>query len=438
MQDLYSQLKQYEKNQATKFPTSGTIKRIDGLFVDITVPGSSTIYRNVKCVGTPSSTGQVVVLTWENSIPTAHVTGGAASSTDIALVRGPQGTAGPTGATGPTGAQGPAGPTGPQGATGPTGPQGPQGDPGPQGPAGSVNAASSIGFTELSNAPATPAAGTLSVYAKTDHKVYKKASDGVEKEIGAAGRELLTGNRTYYVATTGNDSNDGLTAGTPFLTIQKAFDTIVQKLDVAGYTVIIQVSNGTYTAGVSLGAWSGGGAITFQGNTSTPASCTINVSGGTCFYGAGILPGIVTVNGFKLIGSYGIRIDAPGQIQYLNVQFGACTSWQVCAQNAGASVVMNGPAEIVGGAACHAVAQRNAMILMNPYQLTVTGNPAFSAYFFQATQLGIIRCTSGMTISGTATGVKYNASANGVVSMQGQTVPGSTTTATTYGGQYVP
>lgn len=47
---------------------------------------------------------------------------------------------------------------------------------------------------------------------------------------------------TYYVATDGNDSNNG-SSGTPFLTIQKAADVVS-----AGDTVIIR--DGTYTTTV--------------------------------------------------------------------------------------------------------------------------------------------------------------------------------------------
>jgi hypothetical protein len=47
-----------------------------------------------------------------------HVTGGSASSSEVALVRGPQGSEGPEGPAGPTGAQGPQGTTGATGSTG--------------------------------------------------------------------------------------------------------------------------------------------------------------------------------------------------------------------------------------------------------------------------------------------------------------------------------
>lgn len=184
MNDLYAQLQQYEKNQATKFPTSGTIAGIDGGLVDVSV--GTTILRNVKVVGAPSSTGQQVVLTWENGTPTAHVTGSSAPSGGVALIRGPQGAQGLQGPAGPVGAQGPQGIQGPQGEKGAQGEQGPQGEPGPEGPAGSLLTQSPIELLELANTPPNPPVGSMRLYPKADHKFYQLASDGTEKEVGGA------------------------------------------------------------------------------------------------------------------------------------------------------------------------------------------------------------------------------------------------------------
>jgi hypothetical protein len=198
MTDLYSTLQQYDKSQDKKFPTSGTIARIDGGFVDVTVRGMSTILRNVKCVGSPTTAGQAVVLTWENGVPTAHMTDGSTASTAVALVRGPQGLDGPQGPAGPTGAQGPAGPTGPTGAQGTQGIQGIQGIQGPTGLTGAVSAATSLALIEQALDPAAIAGDTI-VYAKTDHKVYKRIPSGTITELGAGAGGGFTASTTAPV-----------------------------------------------------------------------------------------------------------------------------------------------------------------------------------------------------------------------------------------------
>jgi hypothetical protein len=92
---------------------------------------------------------------------------------------------------------------------------------------------------------------------------------------GGAGRQLLTGDLQLYVATTGNDSNDGLTAGTPWLTIQHGLDYVANKIDGGGHTVFLNIAAGTYSSpalsligpipGLSFRFWTAG-AVTIDVN----------------------------------------------------------------------------------------------------------------------------------------------------------------------------
>src|SRR5215831_2260523 len=59
-------------------------------------------------------------------------------------------------------------------------------------------------------------------------------------------RSKLTQDTTFYVATTGNNNNNGLTPGTAWATPSYAYNFLLQNYDLAGYTVIIQLADGTY------------------------------------------------------------------------------------------------------------------------------------------------------------------------------------------------
>jgi len=108
---------------------------------------------------------------------------------------GPQGPAGPQGPPGADstvpGPVGPTGATGPQGTTGPAGPGVPTG-----GTTGQVLqkasatdyatawvTPTSLDLTEQASNPAAPAAGTLRVFAKTDHGLYVIDSTGAVRRL---------------------------------------------------------------------------------------------------------------------------------------------------------------------------------------------------------------------------------------------------------------
>jgi len=83
----------------------------------------------------------------------------------------------------------------------------------------------------------------------TGLKVNFSAAPAVTMGGPTAGdiRETLSQDRTYYVATTGSNSNTGLASGAEFLTIAKALDA-VSKLDFNGFVITIQIADGTYSS----------------------------------------------------------------------------------------------------------------------------------------------------------------------------------------------
>jgi hypothetical protein len=237
-------------------------------------------------------------------------------------------------------------------------------------------------------------------------------------------REKLTANRTYYVRTDGSNSNTGLvnSAGGAFLTIQRAYDVIVANLDLAGFTVTVQIADGTYTGGLLISQpWIGGGAVIFQGNSVTPANVVISTTSADCFGATGSLPGTLTVKDCKVqttTSGSGLNMQAVGLMQFGNMEFGACSSGQI---NCGASTAGSGANiscisnyKISGGAFAHVVASRVSNVAIESKTITITGTPAFSNSFALA-DLNSLIALDGNTFSGTATGPRYNVMRGGCI-----------------------
>jgi len=77
---------------------------------------------------------------------------------------------------------------------------------------------------------------------------------------------------TYYVATTGSDTNDGLTSGTPFKTINYAISKIPA---LVRHKIDIYVADGDYPESVVLEGTGGHQSINIIGNVSLPTHVTI-------------------------------------------------------------------------------------------------------------------------------------------------------------------
>lgn len=261
---------------------------------------------------------------------------------------------------------------------------------------------------------------------------------------GLNSRIRLGANLTLYVATTGSDTtNNGLSAGSPFATIQHAYDVLKANYDLCGYTATIQVADGTYTAGLSctgpLMGQAGAAGLILQGNTgamsnviiSTSVDC-ITLSGGSA----------MTVQYVKMITSNGnaINVTSLSTLRIGNVNFGAAYGNHMIVSGS-SKIFLIANYTISGGTTtyAHMQAYGSASIQANGVgTVTITGTPAWG-YGFAFAYDGASMYIPGITFSGSATGARYIASTNGVINTAGSGasyLPGSVAGSTATGGQY--
>jgi hypothetical protein len=234
-------------------------------------------------------------------------------------------------------------------------------------------------------------------------------------------REKLTAARTYYVAATGSDTaNNGLTAGSPFKTIQKAID-IVASLDISIYNVTIQAAAGTYTNSALVnGFWVGLGVVTIAGDTTTPSNCLWSVSDGSASCLNAKNGSSISVQGFKFVIASGFAhlYSQTGAIIMVSgkCEFGNSTAHQIVAENAR---VYTGAPEILSGTTggWHYFSTMGGLIMCQNATWTASGTWT-GAGFAQALLNGVVYAFNN-TFSGSFVGQRYFASMNGCVTSNG-------------------
>lgn len=256
-------------------------------------------------------------------------------------------------------------------------------------------------------------------------------------------RTQLAAARTYYVATTGSDSNDGLSSGAPFLTIQKAVN-VASMLDNGGYDITIDVENGTYTGQVVLKSFVGSGKIIITGDTTTPANVLVTVAGSSpTIYALGV-SGTYELEGLEIRQTGTHSSVYAGSNTYLEIdrcRFG--TSGFYCIQaEIGAIVWVTGNCWLSGNCAGFAGGLEHGMVVVVGITLTVSASITVSSQFVGADYLGIIdfRSTT-ITLSGgvTVTGKRYAGTTNSVILSNGGSstyFPGTVAGTTATGAQY--
>lgn len=261
-------------------------------------------------------------------------------------------------------------------------------------------------------------------------------------------RTPLTAATTYYVSNVGSDANNGLTSGTAFASVQRAWDIIQKTKDLAGYQVTVQVADGTYSAGVlAIGP-----VVGSPGNINLPApvlfvgstSAIINVSAGSCFVvsnGATLGVQGFTLNASGTTGGQGAGIYAAnlGMIRFSGTKFGNCDTAGIRTSGNGV-IVCDGNYQIAGAGQAHIFSQNGGNVYFNAANTTVTAPSACSySVAFAWAQAGQIYVTSVSFPGSNVTATRYNVALNGVINTNGggtNYLSGSAAGGASSGGQY--
>lgn len=244
----------------------------------------------------------------------------------------------------------------------------------------SLSTSTSTGINSLSTALSTTnsTAVVLSTSASTGFSLRKP---------------LLAATLDLYVATTGSDSNNGTSVGTPFLTLTKAL-TVAATYDLSVYGVHIHIADGDYSA---EGGWYwdsapgcsvDGNNLTITGNTTTPANVVIG--------DPSVRVGFVLLQGVKTT-----SINA--NYATANISMANC---QCVYAYASGGYIFAQVANTFAGNEWAAIGVENRGRFRATGTITVSGTPAYSDGFVWAETDAIVDLASA-TISGSSTGKRF-------------------------------
>jgi hypothetical protein len=259
----------------------------------------------------------------------------------------------------------------------------------------------------------------------------------------------LTASKVYYVnTTTGNDGNDGLTASTPFKTLQRAANQAVL-FNLNGFSVTINVADGVYGQ-VLLPPVNGSGNIRFTGNVAVPANCRIHANAG---------PAVIVTGGLYIFEGFRYESDAPsplqpgagiwstpgGQIQVGDTtsanEFGYCFDGHMIAAKGTISIV--GTDRIAGNARAHISNSSSGFTFTTGVPgptLTIPAGVNITNFAQSTGGSTIVPVYQAINGAANVFGQKFFTATNGVIDTNGagaSYLPGNVAGTNQSGGQYV-
>lgn len=248
-------------------------------------------------------------------------------------------------------------------------------------------------------------------------------------------REQLAANRTYYVASTGSDVNDGLSPAAPFATLQHAANAALQ-IDCALHNVTIRLADGSY-GGVTVNRpLLGGGTLSIVGNEASPANVVVASTAST--NGA-----LVRLSGIKLESpitwTHGVSAENGAHVRLGTVEFGSrgANSHHIRAGYSG-RVSLESDYVISGGAVWHIYCFAGGAVEGSNRTVTIVNTPHFPSFLY-AELCGVMTLWNPV-FSGAIMGRRYAAITNGVINLNGKPtdfLPGTIAGYTANGGVYV-
>jgi hypothetical protein len=268
-------------------------------------------------------------------------------------------------------------------------------------------------------------------------------STGLPRFPAGGVRELLQGNRTYYVAPTGSNANSGLSAGAPLQTVAAAIAKCYQ-IDSNGYAVSIQLADGVYAdAGIAIlveRSIVGGARLEILGNASSPENVVVRGSYPTVKIATGANVALRHLQIESSSSGSLLYIDSKATVFIDNLIFADTERYHIECVNSG-SVTVLGDYAIAGNAAlAHISLGIGAMMDGSNRTMTLNGALSFGgAFVVVSTGATYAMWNATWTVAGTATGKRYVASFNGVIDTFGKGAnhfPGDVAGTTDSGGQY--
>lgn len=256
-------------------------------------------------------------------------------------------------------------------------------------------------------------------------------------------RIQLSGNLNVYVSPSGNDSHSGMSTGQAWATVQHAGDTILSGYDLNGFSVTVNVADGTGQPGFSangrfLGA-TGPGSFTILSTSGSNTACTFTGSGNTFSASDGAEFTLQNL-GVASTGGNAVNAGWGGRINHSGLNFGTTSNNHNGAQNTG-RVDISTADDISGDCVAHVSEAGGGIITFSgTVAVTLHGTRNFSGAFAVGHNNGSISCPSGsVTFGGTAssaTGQRYNMTNGAAMDTNGGGAnylpgnsPGSSTTA---------